>query len=72
MAGNPEAGMNANEEYRCVLKTRLGDMSLLYATATDCVDPELYEEDFEDLGAFVLVKCCKELTDPRRTRNHKR
>lgn len=27
----------------------------------DGADPELFEEDFQDLSSFVTVKCCKEI-----------
>ncbi|XP_068214766.1 uncharacterized protein [Palaemon carinicauda] len=70
--GDPEAGVDANEEYRVVLKNKIGEISLLYAPEVDCVDPERFEEDFKDMEAFVLVKCCRELTDSKRARNHKR
>lgn len=70
--GDPEKGVDANEEYRVVLKNQIGKISLLYAPEVDCVNPELFEEDFKDMDAFVLVKCCRELTESKREKNHKR
>ncbi|XP_068206268.1 decapping and exoribonuclease protein-like [Palaemon carinicauda] len=69
---DPKDGVDANEEYRVVLKNKIGGISLLYPTQVDCVDPDLFEEDLKNMEAFVLTKCCQELTDYRRKRNFKR
>lgn len=70
--GDPEDGIDANEEYRCVLKTMMGETSLLYAPEVDCADPEEFDEEFDNLDAFILVKCCKELKEHKKKINHKR
>lgn len=70
--GDPEEGVEANEEYRCVLQTKLDQMSLLYAPEVDCADSEMFEEGFQDLSSFVMVKCCKELVEPFKIKSHKR
>ncbi|XP_068215357.1 decapping and exoribonuclease protein-like [Palaemon carinicauda] len=70
--GDPEDGVDANEEYYVVFKNQIGQISLFYPAKVDCVDPELFEEDFKNMESFVSIKCCKELTDDRKRRNFKR
>lgn len=70
--GDPEDGWDANDEYRCVLKTMLGETSLLHAPNIHWADPEQFHEDFEDLDAFLSVRCCRELTEQNKILSHKR
>ncbi|XP_045583872.2 decapping and exoribonuclease protein isoform X1 [Procambarus clarkii] len=70
--GDPDDGVQANEEYRVAMKLMVDQTSLLFAPEVDCADPYLYEEDFKDLSSFVLVKCCRELKEPHKLKNHKR
>lgn len=72
MKGDPDDPLDANEEYRSVLKLVLGDFSFLYSPEVDCADPEEFEEDYQDLRAFVTVKCSREITDERRMRNYRK
>ncbi|XP_069993546.1 decapping and exoribonuclease protein-like [Penaeus vannamei] len=69
---DPDDPLDANEEYRSVLKLALGDFSLVYSPEVDCADPEEFEEDYQDLRAFVTVKSCKEITDERKMRNFRK
>lgn len=70
--GEPDEGILANEEYRCALRVKVDENSLLFAPEVDCADPCLYEEDFKDLSAFITVKCCKENVDHRKLHSFKR
>ncbi|XP_069989046.1 decapping and exoribonuclease protein [Penaeus vannamei] len=72
MKADPDDPLDANEEYRSVLKLALGDFSLVYSPEVDCADPEEFEEDYQDLRAFVTVKSCKEITDERKMRNFRK
>ncbi|XP_042219416.1 decapping and exoribonuclease protein-like, partial [Homarus americanus] len=70
--GDPEGGIQANEEYRCVLKVMMDQTTMVFAPEVDCADPYLYEEGFKDLSGFVMVKCCRELTEDYKIKTHKR
>ncbi|KAK3880153.1 hypothetical protein Pcinc_015324 [Petrolisthes cinctipes] len=59
--GDPDEGVCANEEFRCVLKVKVDNFSCLLAPEVDCADPELFEEDFKDLSSFITVKCNREV-----------
>ncbi|KAK4322267.1 hypothetical protein Pmani_006967 [Petrolisthes manimaculis] len=59
--GDPDEGVCANEEFRCVLKVKVDNFSCLLAPEVDGADPELFEEDFKDLSSFITVKCSKEV-----------
>ncbi|CAL4211921.1 unnamed protein product, partial [Meganyctiphanes norvegica] len=63
--GDSTDGTDGNSEFRCVFSNNLDDIKLIYAAKVDGADPELYEEDFHDMGSFVTVKSSKDLSSER-------
>ncbi|XP_047475778.1 decapping and exoribonuclease protein-like isoform X2 [Penaeus chinensis] len=43
-----------------------------YMKGVDCADSEEFEEDYQDLRAFVTVKCSRENTEEHKMRNYRR
>lgn len=58
---NTEEGVNENEEYCCVVRSRLESHSLVYGAEVDGADPSKYKTPHSDLKAFVELKTSKEL-----------
>lgn len=59
--GDLNEAVDENVEYCCVLRSRLGNQSLVYGAEVDGADPELYQTPHSDLSAFVELKTSKEL-----------
>ncbi|CAL4109797.1 unnamed protein product, partial [Meganyctiphanes norvegica] len=57
--------VDENEEYCCVLRSRLGVHSMVYGAEVDGADPQLYRTPHADLSAFVELKTSKELVKDR-------
>lgn len=65
---NPSEGVNENEEYCCMMRSRLHNHSLVYGAEVDGADPTLYKTPHTDLKAFVELKTSKEVTSERENR----
>lgn len=65
---NTSEGVNENEEYCVMMRSRLHDHSLVYGAEVDGADPALYKTPHGDLGAFVELKTSKEVTSEREHR----
>lgn len=63
--GDPSEGVNENEEYCCMMRSSLGEHSLVYGAEVDGADPSLYKSPHRDLKAFVELKTCKEVTSEK-------
>lgn len=63
--GDPSEGVNENEEYCCMVRSCLGEHSLVYGAEVDGADPSLYKTPHRDLKAFVELKTCKEVTSEK-------
>lgn len=70
--GKPEENVVANEEYRCVLRMKVDQISLIHASKLDFADPEQFEEDFKDLNGFLMVSCAKEVKTPFSMKSYKK
>ncbi|KAK7074363.1 hypothetical protein SK128_026899 [Halocaridina rubra] len=57
--------VNENVEYAVVMRSRLGDHSLVYCAEVDGVDPKKYRTPHSDLSAFVELKTNKSLDTDR-------
>lgn len=66
---NVNEGINENEEYCCVVRSRLENHSLVYGAEVDGADPEKYKNPHSDLSAFVELKTSKELNTDRDLRS---
>ncbi|XP_053653693.2 decapping and exoribonuclease protein [Cherax quadricarinatus] len=58
---DPSEGVEENEEYCCVVRSRLDNHSLVYGAEVDGADPSLYKTPHADLNAFIELKTSKEL-----------
>ncbi|KAG0729817.1 Decapping and exoribonuclease protein [Chionoecetes opilio] len=65
---NSNEGVNENEEYCCMMRSRLQDHSLVFGAEVDGADPALYKAPHADLKAFVELKTGKEVTSEREQR----
>ncbi|KAK4301701.1 hypothetical protein Pmani_026172 [Petrolisthes manimaculis] len=65
-------GVNENEEYCCVVRSRLESHSLVYGAEVDGADPSLYKTPHRDLSAFIELKTSKEVTSERDQNNMNR
>lgn len=63
--GDPSEGVNENEEYCCMVRSSLGEHSLVYGAEVDGADPSLYKSPHRDLKSFVELKTCKEVTSEK-------
>ena len=52
-----------NEDFRVVLSSNLDGHEFLYSSATDCIIPDLFDEEAEDMNAFVGLKTTMEIDD---------
>ncbi|KAG0705269.1 Decapping and exoribonuclease protein [Chionoecetes opilio] len=67
-SSNSNEGVNENEEYCCMMRSRLQDHSLVFGAEVDGADPALYKAPHADLKAFVELKTGKEVTSEREQR----
>ena len=58
-------GMDENEEYCCVLRSRLSSHSLVYGAEVDGADPSRYSPPHAHLTPFVELKVTKEIISDR-------
>lgn len=58
-------GVNENEEYSCVVRSRLDSHSLVYGAEVDGANPARYKEKHDDLSAFLELKTSKEVTSDK-------
>ncbi|KAL7633295.1 UNVERIFIED_CONTAM: hypothetical protein RMT77_016400 [Armadillidium vulgare] len=66
---NTNEGVNENEEYCCVMRSRLLNHSLVYGAEVDGADESLYHSPHSSLSAFIELKTCKELVNQREINN---
>ncbi|XP_042228671.1 decapping and exoribonuclease protein-like [Homarus americanus] len=62
---DPTKGVNENEEYCCVIRSRLESHSLVYGAEVDGADPSTYKTPHSDLKSFVELKTGKEPVQDR-------
>nr|XP_045621699.1 decapping and exoribonuclease protein-like isoform X1 [Procambarus clarkii]XP_045621700.1 decapping and exoribonuclease protein-like isoform X1 [Procambarus clarkii] len=66
---NLSGGVNENEEYCCVVRSRLDNHSLVYGAEVDGADPSQYKTPHADLRAFIELKTSKEIIADKDYRN---
>lgn len=62
---DPNEGNDENQEYGCVLRSRLASHSLVYGAEVDGADPSRYNPPHAHLTPFVELKTNKEITTSR-------
>ena len=53
--------VNENEEYLCVLRSKLGNHKFLIAPEVDVADTSSYSNKIDDLSSFIELKTSKEI-----------